>query len=191
MSEDGASSRAPARWSIAVVGGHWIAAALILTLIALGLVMVHGDFDAARKFDLYQLHKSLGFAALAAATLHLLTRLGARAPPPRGPRWERRLAALTQGALHALTFVAVAAGWLMVSASPLPLPTWVFNLFVVPNLARPDLALYQAALAAHRAAAWAIAGLAALHIAGALKHHFRDRDDVLGRMAPNFPWRAL
>ena len=35
-------------------------------------------------------------------------------------------------------------------------------------------------------AAWAIAVLVALHAAGALKHHFISRDDVLKRMLPRF-----
>jgi cytochrome b561 len=174
----------PARWSLAVIALHWISAALILVLIALGVAMVHGPFGAAQKFDFYQLHKSLGFAALAVMALHLAARLATRAPPPRGALFERRLAALAQAALYALSFAAILAGWLDVSTSPLPIPTRVFNLFVMPNIARPDHALYQAALAAHRYASWLIAALVALHVAGALKHHILDKDDVLKRMAP-------
>ena len=175
----------PARWSAAVIALHWLSAALILGLIAHGLMMVHGRLSAATTFDLYQQHKSLGFVALALTGARLAARLGSTAPaPPPSPRWERRLAALVQAALYALTLVAILAGLLLVSTSPLPIPTRFFDLFAIPDIARPDAALFAAATLTHEVTAWAIAGLVALHVAGALKHHWLDRDDVLSRMLP-------
>src|SRR5271165_1629954 len=134
--------------------------------------MIHGGFDAATTFDLYQLHKSFGFVVLALTA----TRLGGRAAftaPAAAPSalWEQRLAAFF-------------AGWLVVSTSPLPIPTKFFNLFVIPNIAGPDGALFARATLAHALMAYAIAALVALHIAGALKHHWIVRDDVLTRMLP-------
>ena len=89
-----------------------------------------------------------------------------------------------------LTIGAILSGWLLVSASPLPVPTRFFDLFVIPNvppnIAPPDPALFAAAVLGHEAAAWAIAVLVALHAAGALKHHFMNGDDVLKRMLPRF-----
>ena len=147
--------------------------------------MVHAPLGAATAFDLYQSHKSLGFVALALTGARLAVRLGSEAPaPPPSPRWERRLAALVQAALYALTLVAILAGWLLVSTSPLPIPTRFFDLFAIPDIARPDAALFAAATLTHKVTAWAIAGLVALHVAGALKHHWLDRDDVLSRMLP-------
>ena len=73
------------------------------------------------------------------------------------------------------------------STSPLPVPTQFFGLFVIQNITRPDAALFSAATLAHEVAAWSIAGLVALHAAGALKHYVVDRDDVLTRMLPRWP----
>jgi cytochrome b561 len=176
----------PARWSGPVISLHWAAGAIILALIALGWIMVYGGLDAAATFDLYQWHKSLGFAALALTAARLAARF-ARASPraPASPRWERRLAAFTQGALYVLTIVAIVSGWLVVSASPLPIPTRFFNLVAIPNIAPPDPSLFAAATLAHEVAAWSMALLVALHVAGALKHHVLDRDDVLRRMLPH------
>jgi cytochrome b561 len=175
----------PARWSGPIITLHWTAGAIILALIALGWVMVYGGLDAAATFDLYQWHKSLGFAALALTAARLAARFAGASPPAAAsPRWERRLAAFTQMALYALAIVAIASGWVVVSASPLPIPTRFFNLFVIPNIAPPDPSLFAAATLAHEVAAWSIAGLVALHVAGALKHHLVDRDDVLRRMLP-------
>jgi hypothetical protein len=87
-----------------------------------------------------------------------------------------------------LTICAIISGWLVVSTSPLPVPTRFFDLFVIPNIVRPDPSLFADAALAHRLAAWGIAFLIALHVAGALKHHFVDGDDVLKRMLPR--WRS-
>ena len=148
--------------------------------------MVHGGFAAATTFDLYQQHKSLGFVVLALTAARLLSRALVTAPAAApGPAWERRLAALVQALLYLLTAAAILAGWLLVSASPLPIPTRFFNLFVIPNIAAPDGALFARATLAHALLAYAIAALVALHVVGALKHYWIDRDDVLARMLPS------
>ncbi len=175
----------PARWNPVSIALHWLAGALILELIAHGWVMVHGGLSAAATFDLFQSHKSLGFLALALTALRLIARMRFRAPAPLdAPAWEQRLASLVQPALYLLPIAAIFSGWLVVSTSPLPIPTRFFNLIVIPDIARPDAALFVAAKLAHEVAAWSIAALVALHVAGALKHHFVDRDDALMRMLP-------
>jgi cytochrome b561 len=178
----------PARWSAFVIALHWLAAALIIELIVHGWIMVHARLGAATTFDLYQWHKSLGFTVLAITVARLVARLALAAPAaPVSARWELWLAEFVQGSLYSLTVAAILAGWLVVSTSPLPIPTRFFNLFVIPNIARPDGALFAAAVLAHKLFAWAIAALVALHVAGVLKHHFVDRDDVLKRMLPRAP----
>jgi cytochrome b561 len=173
-----------------IISLHWAAGAVILALLALGWVMVYGGLDSAATFDLYQWHKSLGFAALALTAARLAARcVGSSPPAPVSPGWERRLAAFTQGSLYILTICAILSGWLVVSTSPLPVPTGFFDLFVIPNIAQPDPSLFAAAALAHEFAAWGMAFLLALHVAGALKHHFVDGDDVLKRILPR--WRSL
>ena len=178
----------PSRWGRLIISLHWAGAAIILALIALGWAMVYGGFDSASTFDLYQWHKSLGFLGLALTAARLAARFASSSPPPpASPQWERRLAALVQGSLYALTLCAIVSGWLVVSTSPLPVPTRFFDLFVIPNIAPPDPTLFAEAALAHKLAAWAIAFLVALHAAGALKHHLVNRDDVLRRMSPDWP----
>ena len=92
---------------------------------------------------------------------------------------DGRIARIAQGVFYVLTLAAIGAGWLVVSASPLPIPTRVFGLFVMPNIAAPDAALFAAASLGHRFFAYAIAVLVALHVAGAAKHRFIDGDDTL------------
>jgi cytochrome b561 len=176
----------PSRWSASLIALHWLAGALILELVAHGFIMVHAGLSAAAAFDLYQSHKSIGIAVLALTVLRLVLRLVRKVPQPLGPPWERQLARVVQTALYALTLGAICSGWLVVSTSPLPIPMLFFNLFVVPDIARPNPALFAAATFAHGLAAWSIAALVALHVAGALKHHLVDRDDALTRMLPSW-----
>ena len=144
----------PARWSAPLIALHWVAGVLILELVAHGWTMLHAGLSAATAFDLYQSHKSIGFVVLALTLARLALRFSRKAPPkPFGPARERLLACVVQAALYALTIAAIASGWLVVSTSPLPIPTRFFDLFVVPDIARPDAGLFAAATLAHEVAA--------------------------------------
>ena len=177
----------PGRWSGWTILLHWAGGAIILALIAMGWLMIHGDLDSAWTFDIYQWHKSWGFVALVLTAARLALRLMSPSPPPVPAPLERRLAAIVQTALYVLAVVAIVSGWILVSASPLPVPTRFFDLFVIPNIARADPSLFAAATLVHWLSAWAIVCLVALHVAGALKHHLVNRDDVLRRMSPDWP----
>jgi cytochrome b561 len=174
----------PRTWSMPTIALHWLSAALIIGLLALGWFMVHGDIKAATKFDLYQLHKSLGFLSVALLLLRLCARIAWPAPqaPPAMPRWERRIAGLTHLLFYALLLVAFLSGWLLASAAIIPIPTRFFDLFVIPNLGGPDTALAADMTYLHYLVSRLLMGLIVLHIAAAAKHHFVDRDDVFLRM---------
>lgn len=173
----------PVRWSAPTVVLHWLGAALILELLGHGWLMVHGGLSAATTFDLFQSHKSIGFVALGATVLRLAARALFDAPPELSAAvWERRLAKFVQGLLYLLTLAAIGSGWLLVSTSPLPIPTQFFGWFVVPAIAGPNPSLFAVAARAHALCAATIAGLVILHVAGALKHRWLDRDDALERI---------
>jgi cytochrome b561 len=182
---DGKNSQG--RWSASAIVLHWLSAVLIFVLLGLGWFMVHGEIAASLKFDLYQLHKSLGFLSLVLLLLRLGARLAQASPPapPAMPRWEHRLAGLAHAAFYVLLLIAALSGWLLVSAAIIAIPTRLFNLFVIPNLVGPDAALQANMTFLHYVASRLIVGLVILHIAAALKHHIVDRDDVLARMLPH------
>ena len=169
-------------WPAAVVALHWAGAVVIVGLIGIGFEMRHGGLSAASVFDLFQRHKSFGFVALALVLARLALRLATTAPPSRATGYERKLASAVQAGLYALPLLVVGAGWLAASASPIPVPTRLFGLVTIPNLTRPDAALYVAASYVHAVAAYAILALLAAHVAGALKHALVNRDDTLARM---------
>ena len=171
----------PARWSGGVIALHWLSAAWLALVFALGLAATAADLDAARKFDLYQTHKALGWLTLDPSG-------GA----PRRPRRARRSAAgaglvegdplaasrLVHAALYALLAAVPLIGWLRVSSAIVPIPVSLFGLATIPDIAPVDGEFSERMAFAHEFGAWALAALVALHVAAALKHQFVDRDAI-------------
>ena len=84
--------------------------------------------------------------------------------------------------LYALIFAMPLSGWLMSSARGFPV-AW-FNQFTFPDLVARNETLYRQLQDLHHLLFSVLVCVALLHIAGALKHHFIDRNDVLKRMLP-------
>jgi len=186
-------SRNP-RYTAVAITLHWLIAAAIIVLIAMGLWMsdaIHKPETKAAAFKIYQLHKSLGLTVLVLSVLRLAWRLVNPPPPLPGSltRVERVVAHLTHGAFYVLMLAIPLAGWAMVSASPFGLPTMVFGLFEWPHIPvlaeltdkKPVEAVFRTA---HRWMAFGLTALLVLHIGAALKHQFVNRDGVLARMVP-------
>jgi cytochrome b561 len=186
-----AAETPPARWNPVVAFLHWLGAALMIAMLALGWWMTHGEGDAARRFDLYQTHKSLGFLALALVVARLAARLATHAPAPLLAMrpWERRAAGLAHSALYGLTLIVAVSGWLVVSSAIVAIPSRFFDLFVVPVIPGVGPACFAAASTLHALAAWLLAGLIVLHLVAAAKHALDDRDAVMSRMALRRPGR--
>ena len=170
---------------------HWLIAIAIIGLLVMGKVMVDLPRDDPAKFELYQLHKSVGLTVLFLSVLRLLWRFQYRAPalPPTMKVWERFAAQATHVAFYVLMFAIPLSGWAMASTSSLGVPTLWFGLFEVPSL--PGLEgsagmedINESAEEAHELLGNLTILLLILHVGAALKHHFWNRDDVLRRMLP-------
>jgi len=181
MSRETASPYGPV-----AIGLHWAIAALLLGQIALGFSMERVR-SMALQFELIQWHKSFGFLILALAVLRLIWRAVAGVAPsaPGLSAVERWAARAVQSALLALTIVVPLAGWALASTSTLQIPSFAFDLVVVPHLPlRPSAEAEAFWRNAHGALAYATLVLALGHAGAALRHHFFLRDGVLARMLP-------
>jgi cytochrome b561 len=171
------------RWGVVAQTLHWSIAVLVIALALVGLLMQEMP-NSPDKLKVYALHKSVGLTVLLLVVLRLAWRLGNRRPlhPPHMPAWQRGLAATTHGLLYLLLFAMPLTGWLYNSASNFPL-RW-FNLVRIPPLVEPDRELKALALTLHSGGFYLLAALFVLHVAGALKHHYVDRDRTLVAMLP-------
>lgn len=183
------------RYSTGAIVLHWTIAIAILGQIWFGWRM--SDLPlGAEKFELFQLHKSVGLTILLLTLGRIGWRLTHRPPPyAEGVKgWQRRLATTVHTAFYLLLLALPLTGWAMVSASPLNIPTQWWGLFTWPHL--PGLAELPAGQKKAVSGAFNVThewlvrltvALLALHVAGALKHQFLDRDGTLGRMLPIRP----
>ena len=187
-SASNSSSSAPvARYSLVAIVLHWVLGLTILGMFAMGLYMADLPFSPTR-LKLYNWHKWAGITFLALTILRLLWRLANRPPDlPDNisramPAWQRIAHHGTHHALYALFFIVPLVGWAYSSAVGFSIV--VFGVLPLPDFVPADKALAALIKPWHEISAFALVGLAALHIAAALKHHWIDRDGLISRMLP-------
>lgn len=159
---------------------HWSSALAIFGLFALGLWMVDLNFYSPWYHDAPLIHKSIGLVVMGIMGLRLIWKWLQPTPSNHHSAWERRIATIIHTLLYLLVFALGFSGYLISTAEGQGIS--VFNGFDVPAL--PALIEHQADVAGqwHFYLAISLMCLVALHLAGALKHHFIDQDLTLTRM---------
>ena len=170
------------RWGAIAQLFHWLIVALIL--VQLWLALRADELTGMGKLRELARHKSVGITILMLVILRLLWR--SRNPHPPLPDnlkpYERSLARFTHGALYTLLFAIPLSGWTMSSARGFPV-SW-FGFLQLPDLVPKNHTLYEWLVMTHVTLVCVLAVIVALHVLGALKHHFVHKDDVLRRMLP-------
>lgn len=175
------------RYTPVAIALHWLLGLAILGMFAVGLFMADLPISPLR-LKLYNWHKWAGVTFLALSVLRLLWRLTHRPPPlPQAitqamPPWQARAYHATHYLMYVLFFVVPLIGWAYSSAAGFPI-VW-FGQIPLPDLLAPDKALADMIKPLHAVSAFALVGLASLHIAAALKHHWIDPDGLLLRILP-------
>jgi cytochrome b561 len=165
---------------------HWVLAIALISIFCFGLYMADLPFSPSR-LKLLNWHKWAGISILALTVLRVFWRVTHPAPAlPRSieqamPDWQRKAHHATHFALYALFFAVPLVGWAYSSAAGFPVV--LFGQFALPDLLGPDKAMAALIKPWHKISAFALAVLALLHIAAALKHQFIDRDGLLKRMS--------
>ena len=161
---------------------HWL---IVLLIINQWVIAERADeLKGLAKLEALAWHKSFGMTVLMLAVLRLAWRLMNPVPElaTETRPWERLLAKVSHVLLYALIFAMPLTGWMMSSAKNYPV-SW-FKLFQFPDLVAPAEQTFHQMHDLHHLLFNVLVGVALLHVAGALKHHFIDRNDVLKRMLP-------
>lgn len=156
-------------------------ALLMVAGFSVGLYMV-GLPLSPLKLQLYSYHKWIGVTVAALLLLRVAWRIR-HAPPPLPaamPAWELNAAHASHLLLYLLMACVPVSGWLMSSAKGVT--TVYLGLWPLPDVLARNEALGLFLQALHSILNNALLVLVSLHVAAALKHHFIDRDGVLGRM---------
>lgn len=166
---------------------HWLTALLIIAIIPLGVIAgqlpIDTDAQVATKTMLFSLHKTLGVTVFIVA----LARIGyaLTQSKPAGLHPERKLETLLAEVVHWLLYISLVAvplsGWIHHSAAAIAAPIWIpfaQSLPFVPT--DPTVSDFFRGL--HWLWSKIMVASILLHFAGAMKHHFIDKDDTLRRM---------
>lgn len=180
------------RYSTVAIILHWTIAALVVANVLIGW-----QFEELRGPDrraLMQVHKTLGMSILLLTLARLAWRFVKKPPPLSNTmnRWERVAARVIHTGFYVLMVALPLTGWITISANENPRPIDMFGLFQIAPID------YFAAMERHAQddthdvfeevhhflAKVVVYALVPLHVLGALKHQFLDREDELGRMLP-------
>ena len=171
----------PTRFSASSRLLHWTMAAMVLTMLCIGVAMVVslGDYHV-----LVSIHRPLGIAILILVVVRFANRL--LHPPPPFPRTvsalERRVATASELFMYALMAALPLVGWGMLSAARYPIV--LFGSVHLPFILPHDAMLYAALRRAHTILAYLFFLTFMAHVGAILFHTLIVRDGTLERMAP-------
>ncbi|MEL6915555.1 MAG: cytochrome b/b6 domain-containing protein [Pseudomonadota bacterium] len=166
---------------------HWLTALLIVGVIATGTIAydlsISDPVQLDWKIRLYAVHKAIGLTIFFVALFRIAWAFSQPKPGMIGAekKVQSFMAQLVHWTLYASLVLVPLTGWMTHAATEgfAPIP-WPFgqNLFFVPE--DPELANTLAGV--HLLFQRLLVIALVLHIAGALKHHFIDKDATLRRM---------
>ena len=163
---------------------HWIVALGVITLALIGLYMTSNE-----AWFLYPYHKSFGLILFPIIVIRVLWRLkqGWPVAVSRYSSVEHNLAKITHWLLLILILLMPLTGMIYSGASGHGFGIFGLELFPHQYTEAGEPIPYRESWrdfgqAAHRYLGNCLIALIVLHIAGALKHHFIDKDSTLKRM---------
>ncbi len=171
---------------------HWLTALLILSLIASGLFAEDLPHETqaqlTEKAWYFSLHKTMGVAVFFVALLRINWAIIQPKPGLLNAdnKLESWLAETVHWVLYASIVLVPLAGWVTHAAASGFAPIWWplgQNLPLIPK----STSIEHLFGTVHVISGKVLMGALVLHIAGALKHHFIDRDSTLRRMLPGEP----
>ena len=179
-------NEAAKRYTTVAIVLHWLLGLSIFAMFAIGIYMSDLPFSPLR-LKLYNYHKWAGITFLILSVLRLLWRLVNKPPAlPKAiaqamPSWQTKIYHATHYALYALFFAVPLIGWAYSSAAGFPIV--LFGVLPLPDFMAVDKEFAKQIKELHEISAFALVGLALLHMGAALKHHFIDKDGLISRMA--------
>lgn len=161
---------------------HWLLAILILATLGIGLTFEDMPLSPS-KIQLLNWHKWAGISVLWLTGLRLAWRLTHQPPTPLPSlkSWEQKLSSAVHHILYLLMFAIPLTGWIMSSAKGYPVV--YFGIIPLPDLiGKQTKDVVEILEELHGLLADGILVLIILHVAGAVKHQWVDKNPILYRM---------
>jgi cytochrome b561 len=159
---------------------HWLTAILFIGTLVVGKI-VENMPRGAEKFELLANHKSFGVIVLVIALARIAWRFKEGALPPlsQAPRWQDIAAKSTHHLLLLATLAMPISGIMMSSGGGRALEVFGFELIAAGDKIEW---LQSVGSTVHHSAVNVIILLLLVHLAGAIKHQFIDKDGTISRM---------
>jgi len=173
----------PSRYSTGAIVLHWAIA--IAVIVNWRLAESAENASRAAKAEIMADHMATGILILVLTVARLVWRLTHVQPPfPQDLRqWEAVLARVVHFVFYALLLGLPVMAWIGNSMYPAAID--MFGLFSLPALPLAEnRGLGHELLEVHGTMGSILIYLVGLHILGALKHHFYDKNGELYRMLP-------
>ncbi|CDY74346.1 Cytochrome B561 [Caballeronia glathei] len=170
------------RFARPLIALHWLIALCIIAMLGIGLYMVGLPKGLPFKATVINFHKSLGMTIFLLVLIRIMVRIAYGRPPlPPMGAWQRAAASTTQALLYVAMVGMPLTGYLGSSFNTYGTRFWGI---LLPKWGWDDARLRHIFFTVHEVIAWTMIALIALHVAGALKHQFVDRDGLIGRIWP-------
>lgn len=163
---------------------HAVMAIGLIGAFGVGLYMVDIPGITPFKLRLYNWHKWAGVTLWVLVLLRFFVKVMSK-KPPYPMHWSVhtvRMAKLGHAALYVAMFAVPVFGYLYSLAAGFPV-VW-FGVLELPVLIEKDEVLKPIFKSLHDLSSKALMLLVLGHVAMALKHQFKDRENILGRMIP-------
>jgi len=160
---------------------HWLTAAMVLTMLGIGLAMVA---SLAHYHRLLSIHRPLGILVLIVVVLRFINRRFSTLPPfPSTMSPQERLAAsASEVLLYTLLFLLPLVGWGMLSAARYPIV--LYGSMYLPPILPHSVLLYAVLRRTHTILAYLLFLAFLAHLGAVLFHTLVVRDGLFSRMAP-------
>ncbi len=168
------------RYGAVSIALHWVMAVLIIALFILGVYMRGLPYIDPWYTTGPHLHKSFGIILFILLVVRTIWRRINPKPTLEGPLWECVTARIVHTAFYVLLFIIALNGYLIPTADGSSID--LFNWLEVPAIISGIDHQEDTAGVIHYRASIILILLTALHVAAALKHHFRDKDSTLRNM---------
>jgi cytochrome b561 len=167
---------------------HWIIAAIVFFMIALGLYMIElpkqselapGE-ESVRAFY-FLLHKSMGITVAMLILLRIFWRITHKAPPlpDTVPKWQQKAAGAAHLLLYGIMIAMPFSGYMQSMFSKYDTKFWGI---VLPRVAEADKAMRETFSQVHEILAFLFIGVIIIHIAAAIKHRLSGTE-ITNRMS--------
>lgn len=160
---------------------HWLIALIVILMLSGSFFL--DDLPKSSQNFVWTTHKSFGLTVLWLVVIRFfwIQYSGKPSLPLNTPGWEKFLARFVQYSMYTLLVAMPICGWIMSTASN-KIPSY-FGLYQLPFPGiKPDKELADFMFHTHNTIAWILIGFITMHIAGALKHHWINKDNVLRSM---------